>query len=47
MTYLGEDGHRYELADEDVVSMNFWGFHPSVFERMEKDFHEFARNNKS
>ena len=46
VTYLGEDGHRYELADKDVVSMNFWGFHPAVFERMEKDFHAFARDNK-
>ena len=44
-SYLGEDGHRYELADNDVVSMNFWGFHPSIFDRIEKGFHEFARAN--
>ncbi len=46
VTYLGEDGHRYELADDAVVSMNFWGFHPSIFDRLEKGFHEFAQDNK-
>ncbi|THH37657.1 nucleotidyltransferase family protein [Neolewinella litorea] len=46
VTYLGEDGHRYELADDAVVSMNFWGFHPSIFDRLEKGFTEFARDNK-
>ncbi len=46
VTYLGEDGHRYELADNDVVSMNFWGFHPSIFDVIEKGFHNFARENK-
>ncbi|MGB3799213.1 MAG: sugar phosphate nucleotidyltransferase [Lewinella sp.] len=45
VTYLGEDGHRYELADDAVVSMNFWGFHPSVFDRLEKGFEEFANDN--
>ncbi|NJB86952.1 dTDP-glucose pyrophosphorylase [Lewinella marina] len=46
VTYLGEDGHRYELADDSVVSMNFWGFHPSIFDRLESGFTEFARENK-
>ena len=45
VTYLGEDGHRYELADDAVVSMNFWGFHPSIFDRLEKGFTEFAQDN--
>ena len=45
VTYLGEDGHRYELADDAVVSMNFWGFHPSIFDRLEKGFKEFAKDN--
>ena len=45
VTYLGEDGHRYELADDAVVSMNFWGFHPSIFDRLEKGFQEFAKDN--
>ena len=46
VTYLGEDGHRYELGDQDVVSMNFWGFHPSIFDTIEKGFAQFARDNK-
>jgi len=25
--------------------MNFWGFHPAIFDRIEKGFAEFARNN--
>ena len=45
VTYLGEDGHRYELADDAVVSMNFWGFHPSIFDRLEKGFAQFAQDN--
>ncbi|MEM8584369.1 MAG: sugar phosphate nucleotidyltransferase [Bacteroidota bacterium] len=43
VSYLGEDGHRYGLKDKDVVSMNFWGFHPSVFDRTKKDFEAFAQ----
>ena len=43
--YLGEDGHQYELADDSVVSMNFWGFHPAIFDRIEEGFAKFAREN--
>lgn len=46
VTYLGEDGHRYELAEDAVVSMNFWGFHPSIFDRVEAEFQDFARDNQ-
>jgi len=46
VTYLGDDdGKRHPLADDSVVSMNFWGFHPSVFQVIEEGFHAFARNN--
>lgn len=45
VTYLGEDGHRYELADNSLVSMNFWGFHPSIFERTQSMFDHFANSN--
>ena len=38
------DGARTELCPEDVVSMNFWGFAPGIFEEMERYFHEFLRN---
>lgn len=42
VTYLGEDGHKYELSDENLVSMNFWGFHPSIFKRTQELFTEFV-----
>lgn len=45
VTYLGDDGKRYGLEDNDVVSMNFWGFHPAIFDRIEAGFHAFARAN--
>lgn len=36
-----------ELKRGDVVSMNFWCFHPSVFEVYEKDFHAFIKEKIS
>lgn len=46
VTYLGDDGERYELAEDSLVSMNFWGFHPSIFERNESMFHQFAHDSE-
>jgi NDP-sugar pyrophosphorylase family protein len=34
-----------ELKPTDVVSMNFWCFHPSAFALYEKDFNIFIREN--
>lgn len=34
------------LNDEDVVSMNFWGFTPAVFGEIERQFVEFYPKNK-
>lgn len=34
------------LNDEDIVSMNFWGFTPKVFDEIEKQFVEFYQSNK-
>jgi hypothetical protein len=45
VSYLGDDDKRHPLADDAVVSMNFWGFHPSVFAVIEEGFHAFARAN--
>ena len=45
VSYLGDDDQRYGLSDDDVVSMNFWGFDPSIFDTIEKGFAEFARAN--
>ncbi len=43
--HLGEDGKRYPLSEESVVSMNFFGFHPSVFNAMETQFADFVKEN--
>lgn len=45
VTYLGDDEARHPLADDAVVSMNFWGFHPSIFATIEAGFADFAREN--
>ncbi len=36
-----------ELQKGDVVSMNFWCFHPSAYEHYEKDFKVFIQENIS
>ena len=34
------------ILDKNVpVSMNYWGFHPTIFENIEKGLHEFIRAN--
>lgn len=35
------DGAHHELSPETVVSMNFWGFAPSVFDELERYFRTF------
>lgn len=44
--YQGDDGKPYPLKDKDLVSMNFWGFHPSLFDDIRKDFIQFVADNK-
>ena len=34
-----------ELSKDTVVSMNFWCFHPSVYDLYEKDFKEFIKTS--
>lgn len=41
-----ENGQRHRLRDDALVSMNFWGFHPSVFEHMRMHFIEFVQENR-
>ncbi|MGE4585999.1 MAG: NDP-sugar synthase [Mangrovibacterium sp.] len=36
-----EDNQEILLEENTLVSMNFWGFHPSVFEHMESRFRKF------
>ena len=37
------EGHHRELAPDTVVSMNFWGFMPSIFQELEAYFDHFLR----
>ncbi len=35
------DGVKNELRGDELVSMNIWGFHPSLFQYLEKGFIQF------
>lgn len=43
--YFEEDDILTELPPYTPVSMNFWGFKPSIFPLIEKQFHDYARKN--
>ncbi len=40
--FFDESGTRHILGQNTLVSMNYWGFHPAVFEQLEKAFVEFV-----
>ena len=40
-----ESKETVELTGSETVSMNFWGFHPSVFENIENQFIEFLKTH--
>ncbi|MFZ2053320.1 MAG: hypothetical protein WAU81_03895 [Candidatus Aminicenantales bacterium] len=42
---LDEDGGWVALTGEEVVSMNFWGFRPTIFSHLEKGFAEFLERS--
>ncbi|MBN2806261.1 MAG: NTP transferase domain-containing protein [Prolixibacteraceae bacterium] len=37
------DEQQFPLKADDLVSMNFWGFHPSLFQHLEAGFVEFLK----
>ena len=39
--FTDEDGSKTALKDDTRVSMNFWGFHPSIFKELEAQFKTF------
>jgi len=41
----GQAKGAHDLCGDEVVSMNFWGFHPNFFEFLEKGFRDFVRAN--
>ena len=44
--YYYENDQPHALAETSLVSMNFWGFHPSIFDHMHRMFLDFVRDNK-
>ena len=40
-----EDKETIKLTGLETVSMNFWGFHPSIFENIETQFIDFLSHN--
>ncbi len=40
------NGTKVTLNEKTLVSMNFWGFHPSIFEYLRLGFIEFVEENK-
>lgn len=43
--YTNEQGADVPLGEDTLVSMNYWGLHPSVFEVIRNDFKGYARAN--
>ncbi|RKD90552.1 nucleotidyltransferase family protein [Mangrovibacterium diazotrophicum] len=41
IVYEAENKELVELGDDTPASMNFWGFHPSLFEHLESQFKAF------
>ena len=40
-----ETGEAVELTGNEIVSMNFWGFHPMIFQNIENQFIEFLNHS--
>lgn len=45
--YVDSDGTAHALTGNEVVSMNLWGFQPSIFEHAEKAFEQFLADHGS
>lgn len=43
--YTDEAGQRHPLATDTPVSMNFWGFHPDIFQELDAQFRQFVHAN--
>jgi dTDP-glucose pyrophosphorylase len=43
--FLGDDGRWVRLTGDEVVSMNFWGFTPTIFGHLEKEFLRFLERS--
>lgn len=43
--HYDKEGVSYKLKGEDLVSMNFWGFMPSIYDELDSAFKDFISNN--
>ena len=41
--YFEDSGETFALEESTLVSMNFWGFHPRIFDYFHEDFLRFVR----
>ena len=42
---IGTEKRLGKVSRDSIVSMNYWGFHPSIFVEIEKGLHDFMREN--
>lgn len=45
MVFEETDGSKHEIPEDAKASMNFWCFHPSIFEFIQKGFKKFLDEN--
>lgn len=45
--YENEDGSWTDLSENSIVSLNFWGFAPSIFEELETGFVDFLKADET
>jgi UTP-glucose-1-phosphate uridylyltransferase len=43
--YLDAEGTAHALTGDEIVSMNLWGFHPSLFPHLQAQFDRFLREH--
>lgn len=46
LIFYEEDGENFPLKEDTLVSMNIWALNPSIFERLEKEFLLFLKEEK-
>ncbi|MFL5773476.1 MAG: NDP-sugar synthase [Flavisolibacter sp.] len=47
IVYEESDGSKHEVGDDAMTSLNFWCFHPSLFDFIQKGFTQFLKENIS
>ena len=45
--YMDESGATHKLTGDEIVSMNLWGFRPSLFAHLQEEFADFLKKRGS